>query len=142
MGGTTIKGILLDTHTWIWLCEKSTELKPDIVREINQWGKKGKVYIPAITIWELSILVAKERIILAKPIRNWVKEALSQPGVKLAPLSPDIAIESNFLPGEFHQDPADRIICATAMIEDLILFTRDEKIIRYSQTRNLNLREV
>ena len=123
MGGRTIRGILLDTHVWIWLYEKSPELKLEIVNQINQWGEKGGVYISAISVWELSVLVAKGRIVLKKPIRDWVEAAFNQPGVKLAPLSTSIAIESNFLAPDFHGDPADRIICATAMLEDLTLFT-------------------
>ncbi|MEM6612375.1 MAG: type II toxin-antitoxin system VapC family toxin [Cyanobacteria bacterium P01_C01_bin.72] len=142
MGGRTIKGILLDTHTWIWLFEKSSELTTEIVDEINHWGKQGKVYISAISVWELSVLTAKGRIVLNKPIRDWVEESLNQPGVCLVELSPEAAIESNFLPGDFHGDPADRIICATARLNDLILFTRDKKIIQYSQAGNLHCQKI
>ena len=103
MGGRTIRGILLDTHVWIWLYEKSPELKPNIVNQINQWGKKGGVYISAISVWELSVLVAKERIVLKKPIRDWVTAAFNQPGVKLAPLTADIAIEKYDLKRKAHE---------------------------------------
>ena len=136
------KGILLDTHTWIWLFEKSPLLTVETVKEINHWGKQGKVYISAISVWELSILAVKGRVVLKKPIRDWVKESLTQPGVNLAELSPEIAIESNFLPGNFHGDPADRIICATTIVNDLILFTRDKKIIKYSQNLYLYCQKI
>jgi PIN domain nuclease of toxin-antitoxin system len=125
------RGILLDTHTWIWLFQGSTELSEDIIIKIDRAGSKGKVFISAISIWELSMLVAKGKITLSKPIYQWVDNSLSQPGVNLSPLSPEISIESSFLPGEFHGDPADRIIVATARINDLILLTRDRKILHY-----------
>jgi PIN domain nuclease of toxin-antitoxin system len=125
------RGILLDTHTWIWLFQGSTELSEDIIIKINRAGSKGKVFISAISIWELSMLVAKGRMTLSKTIHQWVENSLSQPGVNLSPLSPEISIESSFLPGKFHGDPADRIIVATARINNLILLTRDRKILYY-----------
>ena len=117
--------ILLDTHTWIWLFNGASELSQEVIIQINRAGKQGQVFIAAISVWELSMLVAKNRITLSKPINQWVQESLSQPGVNLSPLTPEIAIESSFLPGEFHGDPADRIIVATARINNLIIFTRD-----------------
>jgi PIN domain nuclease of toxin-antitoxin system len=130
-------GALLDTHTWIWLFGGSKELSPTTIDEINNWGKQGRVFISAISVWELSMLVAKQRLILSKPINQWVEESLKQPGVNLANLSPQIAIESSFLPGNFHGDPADRIICATSIITNLILFTRDKKILSYGEKNQL-----
>ena len=115
------RGILLDTHTWIWLFNGSTELSLDAIEQINFAGNKGKVFISAISVWELSMLVAKDRVILSEPIHQWVKDSFSQPGVNLSSMLPEIAIESSFLPGEFHGDPADRIIVATARINNLIL---------------------
>ncbi len=123
------QGILLDTHTWIWLCQGSTELSEDAIKLIDKNAQEGKVYIAAISVWELSMLVAKNRITITKPLNQWVKEVLAQPGMNLYSLTPEIAIESSFLPGSFHGDPADRIIVATARIGDLTLLTRDSKII-------------
>jgi PIN domain nuclease of toxin-antitoxin system len=125
------QGILLDTHTWIWLFQGSKELSEDVIVKINQAGSKGKVFISAISVWELSMLVAKGRVTLATSIHQWVEDSLSQPGVNLSLLTPAIAIESSFLPGEFHGDPADKIIVATARINNLILLTRDRKILQY-----------
>jgi len=57
--------------------------------------------------------------------------ALSYPGIRLLDLTPQIAIESTQLPGEFHRDPADQIIVATARIHDCPLLTVDDKILDY-----------
>ena len=127
------QGILLDTHTWIWLFNGSTELSQDAIDQIDLAANQGKVFISAISVWELSMLVAKNRVNLSQPIHQWVQDSFSQPGVNLSPLLPEIAIESSFLPGEFHGDPADRIIVATARIDNLVLLTRDKKIIKYGE---------
>ena len=136
------RGVLLDTHTWIWLFNGSTELSPDAIEQINFAGNQGKVFISAISVWELSMLVAKNRINLSKPIHQWVKDSFSQPGVNLSSMLPEIAIESSFLPGEFHGDPADRIIVATARANNLILLTRDKKILSYGEQGYINCSKV
>jgi len=127
------QGILLDTYAWIWLFSGSTELSQAVITKINEAGEQGKVFISAISVWELSMLVAKTRVILSEPIHQWVANSLSQPGVNLSEMSPEVAIESSFLPDEFHGDPADRIIVATARINNLVLLTRDKKILRYGE---------
>ncbi len=63
--------------------------------------------------------------------------ALNYPGIRLLDLTPQIAIESTQLPGEFHRDPADQIIVATARIHDCLLLTVDDKIINYPHVKLL-----
>ena len=62
---------------------------------------------------------------------EWFDQALDYPGVQLLALTPEIAIESTRLPGEFHRDPADQIIVATARVYGCPLVTSDEKIVNY-----------
>ena len=76
-------------------------------------------------------LVEYGRLELPVPMKEWFEEALGYPGISLLPLSPEIAIESTQLPGEFHRDPADQIIVATARIHDITLVTVDSKIVDY-----------
>ncbi|MBW1887764.1 MAG: PIN domain-containing protein [Deltaproteobacteria bacterium] len=52
-------------------------------------------------------------------------------------MSPQIALESCDLPGKFHNDPADRIIVATARIHALELITKDKKILDYPHVQAL-----
>ena len=131
-------GILLDTHTWIWLFNGSTELSQDATKQIDLATNRGAVYISAISVWELSMLVAKNRVKLSQPIHQWVKNSFNQPGVNISPILPEIAIESSFLPGGFHGDPADRIIVATARTNNLTVLTRDKKIIKYGKQGYVN----
>lgn len=48
------------------------------------------------------------------PLSDWLSGVIGGNGVALLPLSVDISIDANALPGAFHDDPADRIIVATA----------------------------
>lgn len=79
------------------------------------------------------MLQSKGKISLTYPLQHWIKKVDSLPYIKLIPLTADIAIESCSLPGDFHGDPADRMIVATARILNVPLMTRDKKIEAYGQ---------
>jgi PIN domain nuclease of toxin-antitoxin system len=95
--------------------------------------EEGSVVISAISLWEISMLYARKRILLNQPCLNWIAHSLQVPGIHLAELTPEIAVDSCSLPNHFHGDPADRIIIATARILGVPLMTRDEKILSYSK---------
>ena len=65
-----------------------------------------------------------------------VREALATPGLSLAPLSPEIGLESSRLPSQFHGDPADRILVATARTSGGRLITKDRKLLEYGRERH------
>ena len=50
---------------------------------------------------------------------------------RLVELTPQIAVDSTQLPGEFHRDPADRILVATANALHCPLLTADARIVSY-----------
>ena len=62
--------------------------------------------------------------------------ALALPGIQLAPLDPAIAVRSTKLPGEFHPDPADRIIVATALENAVPIISPDERIRSYPHVQS------
>jgi PIN domain nuclease of toxin-antitoxin system len=132
--------LIFDTHVWIWLIngdKKITEsgLLPAINRAVRDQGIK----IPAICAWEVSMLAAKGRITLIGNTLDWIKSALSAPGIDLYPLTPEVAYESSNLPGDFHGDPADRIIVANARIVQGTLLTFDQKILDYAESGYVNV---
>ena len=126
--------LLLDTHCWLWIQSGGEgEFSPAIIAEIEQAGERGALLVSAMSVWELSMLAAKNRVILRTPLLEWVREALKTPGLSLVPLSPEIAVDSTQLPGQFHGDPADRIIVASARYTGATLLTRDRGILNYSK---------
>ncbi len=123
--------LVLDTHVWVWLVAGDATLSPEARFAIEQAAADGAVLVPAIAVWEVAMLEARGRLVLGKPVLQWVEEALSAPGLDLAPFSPDVAVESLQLPAPFHDDPADRMIVATARIAGASLVTRDRQILDY-----------
>ncbi|MFQ5953493.1 MAG: type II toxin-antitoxin system VapC family toxin [Kiloniellales bacterium] len=123
--------LVLDTHVLLWLVNKTGDLARRTVGRIDRAADRGDVVVSAIAIWEIAMLVRKGRLKLGESTRDWVAQALSRPGVRMSPLTPEIAIESEELPGRIHGDPADRIIIATARALDATLVTRDQLILAY-----------
>ena len=130
--------LLLDTHVLIWLMNGDESIfmrKHSSV--IGKASKTGNLRVSAISVWEIGMLEAKGRIKLTKSCLDWIKEALSAPGISLVPLTPEIAIESSRLPGDFYGDPADRIVVATSRILGAKLVTSDQKIIDYARDHHV-----
>lgn len=126
--------ILLDTHIWIWLADESKQLKKQHWKVIEDQRMNG-LGISAISCWEVAKLVEYNRLRLACSIEEWMNEALALWGVQLIELTPKIMIESTQLPENFHRDPADQIIVATARVHNLKLLTLDDKILKYKHVR-------
>ena len=126
--------ILLDTATWIWRASDPERLSPRARRAIDQ---ADAALVSAISVWKVAMLVAKRRIQLDRPVERWVDIALALPGIQLAPLEPAIAVRSTKLPGEFHPDPADRIIVATALENSVPILTPDERIRSYPHVQTV-----
>jgi PIN domain nuclease of toxin-antitoxin system len=122
--------IVLDTHVWVWWVHGAAQLPPAYQAYITANEPQG-LGVSAISCWEVVKLVERGRLSLPVPVGQWLNQALSYPGVRLLPLSPEIAVESTHLPGTFHRDPADQIIVATARIYNCPLVTMDQSIRAY-----------
>jgi len=126
--------IILDTHIWFWWNQDSPKLT-NFQQEIIDNSRPDGIGISTISLLEISRLVNRGRLVLPKPLKEWFSIALAEEGIILIPITPAIAIESYSLPGEFHKDPADRIIVATARTYDCPLMTNDGDILTYPHVR-------
>ena len=101
--------------------------------EIQQAARVGTLFISPISAWEIGMAAKRGRVELDLPTEAWVQRVFSRPDLQTAAVAPEIAIRACFLPGEFHADPADRLIVATATEMGLKLITRDERILNYGR---------
>ena len=127
---------LLDTHTLIWALDDPDRL-PDPTRAILSDPANVPFGVAAITPWEIALLTSRGRLQLARPVADWLAAALRPEFVSLLPLVPPIAVDSCTLPGQFHADPADRFIVATARHHALTLLTADTALRAYPHVRTL-----
>jgi PIN domain nuclease of toxin-antitoxin system len=128
--------IVLDTHALIWWLVDDKRLSRSARSTIDKSIANGEgVVISAISAWEVAMLVKRGRLALSMAVDEWLLAVGSIEGVSIVPITAEVAVHSANLPGEFHQDPADRMIVALARERNAVLLTADEKIHRYPHVR-------
>ncbi len=123
--------VLIDTHIWIWWLTGQRELsskKHEYLDSLAQAGHPPS--LSAISLWESQMLFCKGRLTLSIDFASWLSQAADPEVIRLVPLDSSVVIALNELPGNFHGDPADRIIVATARAHSLTLMTEDKGIRR------------
>jgi len=133
--------LLLDTHVWLWLAAGTPEkLKPATHKTLEQASDSSPLLVSIISVWEVALLESKKRLRLPMSVNEWVERALDRPGIRLIGLDhARTFIDSCRLPGDFHPDPADRLLVATARRENAVLVTHDRKILAYGATGNVRV---
>ena len=125
---------LIDTHIWIWLVANDPRIQSAaFVKKIKAFESHQGLRVSIISVWEVGMLQTKGRIELPFSVSQWVHKALNSPGILLAELTPEIALESTHLPEGFPGDPADRIILTTAKNLGATLITADQKMLKYAK---------
>jgi PIN domain nuclease of toxin-antitoxin system len=121
----------MGTHAWVWWCIGSERLPQKPRKAIQTASSEGRLFLSAISVWEVAKLVSKQRLQLDRDVESWVSEALTIPGLTLVPITPEIACKSCALPPPFHSDPGDQIAVATARSLGAVIATADVRIQRY-----------
>jgi PIN domain nuclease of toxin-antitoxin system len=122
--------LLLDTHALLWLDAEPGRLSPEASEAIDS---ADELAVASITWWELAWLATHERIVTSIPLLTWLAGIASE--VRSVPLTPAIAATAVSLRASFPDDPADRIIYATAIEHGWRLVTKDQHMRRYRQPR-------
>lgn len=122
--------ILLDTHTLVWLDEGSKRLGKKSRSRIDAGLENEELAVSSVSFWEIAMLAQKQRLSLITPVSQWMRELL-QRGLREIPVTGETGIIAAGLP-DFHGDPADRIIVATAVSTSATLITADENILNWN----------
>jgi PIN domain nuclease of toxin-antitoxin system len=117
--------IVLDTHAWIFLTDDHKRLGKKARRAI---AKADRIGLAAVSLWELAMLVEKDRLRLDRELLPWMQGALADARMELLPLTPAVVATAHQLRGALAGDPGDRIIAATALVEGAKLVTKDQGI--------------
>jgi len=129
--------IVLDTHAWIWWVSSPEYLSETAKQTIDEAATGKNIFISSISAWEIAILVSRGRLKLTMKPADWVAASEALPFFDFVPVSNSIALKSVQLPGILHNDPADRIIIATAVSLGATLVTKDEKIRNYPHVKTV-----
>jgi PIN domain nuclease of toxin-antitoxin system len=123
--------LLLDTHIWLWLTIDPKRLGRRTAQILDD--KQNELWLSPISTWEALTLHQKGKVHLHGDLSEWVANAVS--ATKLAPFTHEVALAGRQFP--YSQDPADRFLCATALVLDLTLVTADEKLLSLANIKTL-----
>jgi len=130
---------LLDTNSWLRVVGRPEELGVTTLALIRN-GVALPFALSAISIWEVTLKCRKRRLELRPSVEVWLDSALRRSLVTVIPVDAEIARAANSLPEPFHEDPADRLIVATARVRNLTLLTSDQEILRYTAVQSFDTR--
>ena len=124
--------LLLDTCATIWIANEE-KISTDALAALEQAHEEREpVFVSPITAWEVGLLASRGRVSLLMTPGRWFARVLQAPGVQLADMPPAVLVASSFLPGAPPNDPADRILAATAREFGYRLMTRDRSLLAYA----------
>jgi PIN domain nuclease of toxin-antitoxin system len=126
-----VGAVLLDTHVVHWW---SAEPRRVSAPARDALDRADEFAVAAISWFELAWLARNERIVLNVPIRSWLEGLAAQ--LRTIGVTPAIADAAVALPSSFPRDPADRLIYATAIENDLPLVTKDRAIRDHARPRS------
>jgi PIN domain nuclease of toxin-antitoxin system len=127
---------LLDTHIWIWSQESPEQLGQKSRRELTDISRER--FVSAISTLEIARLIHLGLLRLRHRFAEWKQFSLAALNAATLDVNHEIAWEAYNLPGKFHNDPADRVLVATARISNLILITADDLILRYPHVKTVS----
>jgi PIN domain nuclease of toxin-antitoxin system len=120
--------LLLDTCAILWLANGV-----EMTSQSREAISARNLQVSPISAWEIANLVRKNRMAFTVPVGGWFRQAAIKMSAAIPQLTVEVLTDSCNLPGSPPDDPADRIIIATAREADMTIVTRDKKIIDYSR---------
>ncbi len=133
--------LLLDTHVLIWLTEANDARISVLVRErASDAQGANQLGVSDITFLEVARKTDKGVLILSLDASLWLRRVEQEPGIRLHAVTREILVTSARLRLHAPADPVDRILIATAMLDDCTLVTADRAILDYARrTRGLRV---
>jgi PIN domain nuclease of toxin-antitoxin system len=128
--------IVLDTHALLWWVSTPDRIPARARRLLDgSVTDKRPITVSSISLWEIAMLVDRNRLELTIPVNVWIAHVQELPWLSFIPVDNRIAVRSVFLDGFPHRDPADRIIVATTLGLNGTLVTADARLRAYKPLR-------
>ena len=123
---------LLDSHTMLWALtdHRKLSLKVKTILEDSH----HEIFVSAVTFWEISLKFALGKLDLQGSTPSDLPKAATDTGFTLLPLQPKDAASYHELNADWHRDPFDRMLIQQAILNKLILLSKDKNIAQYQST--------
>jgi PIN domain nuclease of toxin-antitoxin system len=128
----SLEMIVVDTHVVIWDALAPDRLSNKAKKAISEANKLDGIIFCEISLWEIAMLMKKRRLSVDVSYQEFINLVSNSNNYIFKGISPQIAELSTHLFSTTNKDPADKIISATAIIENAHLVTSD-KIMRRSK---------
>jgi PIN domain nuclease of toxin-antitoxin system len=119
--------MLLDTCALIWLAEGRGKLSRVVLREIQV---APQVCISAVSGFEISLKITSGKLKLPLELAEWFETIVNNHGLTVLSADLPICLKAGQLPA-VHFDPCDRLIIATALLNDMPVVTSDSRFAEY-----------
>ncbi|MEX0619315.1 MAG: type II toxin-antitoxin system VapC family toxin [Pseudohongiellaceae bacterium] len=120
--------ILMDTCAIVWDALEQSRITAKALKVVNRADEHDALIISDISLWEISMLIKKDRIEVAASAAGFINLFLQSRNVSVISISPEIAELSTNFGNDVSDDHADRIIAATSVINNAQLVTADKKL--------------
>jgi PIN domain nuclease of toxin-antitoxin system len=128
--------ILLDSHVPAWLALDPGQISRTAHAAIEEARATGAgLAICDVTMLELAMLVREGRLRVDMGLESFLDELESR--FRVLPITAAACVRAAALPASYPNDPADRIIGATAIVEGLPLVTADGAIRKSKLVRTI-----
>jgi len=119
---------LLDTHTFIWWATNDASLSAAVKTVVGD--RANDIFLSAASTWEMAIKISIGKLSLAQPVGSFVSALISQYQFQNLTITHEHTYRVETLPLH-HKDPFDRLLIAQALIENLVILTRDPEFLPY-----------
>ncbi|MCL1920526.1 MAG: type II toxin-antitoxin system VapC family toxin [Kiritimatiellaeota bacterium] len=118
---------LLDTHVVLWVAENSSLLSDKARKAVL--NVNAKKYVSIASAWEVAIKIGTQKLHVDGGLPEFFK-MIDGNGFFTLPVEREYLLRLPTLP-DYHKDPFDRLLLATAIAEGMALVTSDENIRKY-----------
>ncbi len=124
--------VLLDTHAFLWLIHDDDRLS----RAARQTflNMENRLFFSAASMWEICIKMSLGKISLREGWSQIIQEEMERSTINWLPIQRSHCVEVVRLPFH-HRDPFDRMLIAQALVEDMHLLSRDNRLSAYEIER-------
>jgi PIN domain nuclease of toxin-antitoxin system len=129
--------IVLDTCAIVFDALSPERLSARARDAIDGAETEGSLACSDISLWEVAMLINKGRLDPGADYLSFMRAVLAARGIRVLPITPEIAQLSVTLPSVVHKDPVDRIIAATTLHQGGVLVTSDDNLLQAAEVPTL-----
>jgi PIN domain nuclease of toxin-antitoxin system len=120
--------LLLDTHIFIFWVDDPGKLSSSTLAALED--DSNELLLSTVSVWEMQIKSHLGKLQLRTPLKDLLLRQQITNNLTVLPITLTHVLALDGLP-RLHHDPFDRLLVAQSIDEDLVLVTRDSKLLEY-----------